>query len=163
MSPVSKTLSAAFITAALAAPACAQGVVTEHNVSLGLSLAIAEGAIDSCSKMGYHVAVTVLDRAGRVSVVLRDTAASLNTLEGSQRKAFTARTFGISSDAFAKRVLSHPELTGQRDYTGVILLNGGLPIKAGDEVIGGVGVSGSPGKDEVCAQAGLDKAADQLK
>jgi uncharacterized protein GlcG (DUF336 family) len=45
----------------------------------------------------------------------------------------------------------------------VIALAGGLPVKAGDEVIGGVGVSGTPGVDENCAQAGLDKVADQLK
>jgi uncharacterized protein GlcG (DUF336 family) len=40
-----------------------------------------------------------------------------------------------------------------------------LPIKLGEEVIGAVGVSGSPGgdKDEACAKAGLDKVADQLK
>ena len=42
---------------------------------------------------------------------------------------------------------------------------GGLPIKVGEDVIGAVGVSGSPGgdKDEACAKAGLDKVADQLK
>ena len=28
---------------------------------------------------------------------------------------------------------------------------------------GAVGVSSSPGKDDVCAQAGIDKVADQLK
>ena len=35
--------------------------------------------------------------------------------------------------------------------------------KVGDDVIGGIGVSGSPGVDEPCVQAGLDKVADQLK
>jgi uncharacterized protein GlcG (DUF336 family) len=45
----------------------------------------------------------------------------------------------------------------------VIALAGGLPIKVGDDVIGAVGVSGSPGKDDDCAQAGIDKVADQLK
>jgi uncharacterized protein GlcG (DUF336 family) len=45
----------------------------------------------------------------------------------------------------------------------VIAIPGGLPIKSGDDVIGGVGLSGSPGVDEPCVQAGLDKVADQLK
>jgi uncharacterized protein GlcG (DUF336 family) len=47
----------------------------------------------------------------------------------------------------------------------VIAAQGALPIKLGDEVIGAVGVSGAPGgeKDEVCAKAGIDKVADQLK
>jgi len=48
---------------------------------------------------------------------------------------------------------------------GVIALAGALPIKAGDEIIGAVGVSGAPGgeKDEACAKTGIDKVADQLK
>jgi uncharacterized protein GlcG (DUF336 family) len=36
-------------------------------------------------------------------------------------------------------------------------LDGGVPIKLGNDVIGGVGVAGSPGKDEQCANAGLEK------
>ena len=42
---------------------------------------------------------------------------------------------------------------------------GGLPIKLGDNTIGGIGVSGAPGgeNDEACAQAGIDEVAEQLK
>ena len=32
-----------------------------------------------------------------------------------------------------------------------------------DEIVGAVGVSGTPGKDDDCSQAGIDKVADQLK
>jgi uncharacterized protein GlcG (DUF336 family) len=44
-------------------------------------------------------------------------------------------------------------------------LGGGVPIKAGNEVIGAVGVSGAVGgdKDEICANAGIGKVAAQLK
>jgi uncharacterized protein GlcG (DUF336 family) len=44
----------------------------------------------------------------------------------------------------------------------VIAIPGGLPVKVGD-VIAGVSVSGSPGVQEPCVQAGIDKAANQLK
>ena len=44
-----------------------------------------------------------------------------------------------------------------------LALPGGLPIKVGDDVVGAVGVSGSPGKDDDCSKAGIDKVADQLK
>jgi uncharacterized protein GlcG (DUF336 family) len=42
---------------------------------------------------------------------------------------------------------------------------GGVPIKAGNVVIGAVGVSGAPGgdKDEACANAGIAKIAADLK
>jgi uncharacterized protein GlcG (DUF336 family) len=46
---------------------------------------------------------------------------------------------------------------------GVIAIPGGVPIKVGDDVIGGVGLSGSPGVDEPCVRAGLDRVKDQLK
>jgi uncharacterized protein GlcG (DUF336 family) len=42
---------------------------------------------------------------------------------------------------------------------------GGVPISAGTEVVGAIGVGGSPGgdKDEACAVAGIDKIKDRLK
>ena len=48
--------------------------------------------------------------------------------------------------------------------TQMVTAGGGLPIKAGNETIGGIGVSGAPGgdKDEACASAGLDKIKDRL-
>jgi uncharacterized protein GlcG (DUF336 family) len=36
-------------------------------------------------------------------------------------------------------------------------------VKVGNDVIAGVGLSGSPGVDEPCVRAGLAKVADQLK
>ncbi len=48
---------------------------------------------------------------------------------------------------------------------GFLLLGGGLPVRAGDEVIGAVGVGGAPGGhiDEECAKAALDAVAAKLK
>lgn len=52
-----------------------------------------------------------------------------------------------------------------RQIPDVVAVGGGVPIKIGDATIGAVGVSGAPGgeKDEVCANAGIAKVADQLK
>jgi len=48
---------------------------------------------------------------------------------------------------------------------GYLLLGGGVPVKAGNEVIGAIGVGGAPGGhlDEQCAVAALAKVQDQLK
>ena len=77
---------------------------------------------------------------------------------------YAARIEDLGSGDFVKLVKDNPT-TGLVHLTGVIAAQGALPIKLGDEVIGAVGVSGSPGgdKDEACAKAGLDKVADQLK
>jgi uncharacterized protein GlcG (DUF336 family) len=163
MSPIVKTLAALAATAAMSLPVNAQGLVTEKNISLAMAQAIANAALEQCKSMGFKVSVTVVDRAGMTIVMLRGDGAGLHTPEGSERKAFTARTFRQPSAAFVQRLKDRPDTAGSVYYTRVLALPGGLPIKTGNEVVGAVGVSGSPGKDDVCSQAGIDKVADQLK
>jgi len=146
-----------------AAPASAQ--LLEHkDLSLATALTIATTAADTCKAQGNRVSVTVVGREGEVIVQLRGDDASPHTIENSQRKAYTSRTFRISSGEFTERVKNNPT-NGAVHLAWIVANQGGLPIKVGSDVIGGVGVSGSPGgdKDEVCAKAGLDKVADQLK
>ena len=163
MSSNSKAFASFVITALLASPARAQGLVNQKNIPLAMAQSIANAALAQCENMGYRVSVTVVDRAGLPIVMLRGDGAGLHTPEGSDRKAYTARTFSSPSAAFSKRMLDDPGSVGSRQYSRVLALGGGLPIKAGNEVVGAVGVSGSPGKDDVCSQAGIDKVADQLK
>jgi hypothetical protein len=66
----------------------------------------------------------------------------------------------------SKRYQSHfeseaddPDRSVRRQQTTlphVIAIGGGVPIKVGNDVIGGVGLSGSPGVDEPCVNAGID-------
>jgi uncharacterized protein GlcG (DUF336 family) len=153
----------AALAVSLAAPASAQ-LLDHKDLSLATALAIATTAADTCKAQGNRVSVTVVGREGQVIVQLRGDDSSPHTIENSQRKAYTARTFRIPSGVFAQRVKDNPT-TGLVHLSGVIAAQGALPIKVGDDVIGAVGVSGSPGgdKDEVCAKAGLDKVADQIK
>ena len=137
--------------------------MTQKNISLAMAQTIANGAMDKCKEMGYRVSVAVVDREGLPVVMLRGDGAGLHTPEGADRKVYTARTFRAPSADFAKRLATDPSVAGQREYTRVLALAGGLPIKVGDDVIGAIGVSGSPGKDDDCSQAGIDKVANQLK
>jgi uncharacterized protein GlcG (DUF336 family) len=140
-------------------------VLSEKVLSLDLAEAIALGAVAKCRADGNHVSITVVDRDGLVKFALRDDAASPHTITTSLRKAFTSVTFRQPSGQWAHRVLTDPAIAGLKDTAGTIALGGGLPIKAGNEVIGAVGVSGSPGadKDEACANAGIATVADKLK
>jgi len=163
MSPNWKGLVGFVVAAVLSSPAGAQGIVTQKNITLALAQTIANAAIAQCRSMGYKISVTVVDREGLPIVMMRDDGAGLNTPEGSDRKAYTARAFNQPSAAFVKRLEDRPDTVGSRQYTRVLALAGGLPIKVGDEIVGAVGVSGTPGKDDACSQAGIDKVADQLK
>lgn len=163
MSRSLKIFTGLALTAALASTASAEGLVTQKNIPLAMAQVIAQGALAQCQSMGYKVSVAVVDRAGLTLVMLRGDGAGLHTPEGAERKAFTARTFSQPSADFVKRMSDRPDTAGSVHYTHVLALPGGLPIKSGNEVVGAVGVSGSPGKDDVCSQAGIDKVADQLK
>jgi len=160
---VAKTIVGATIAAALSLPAIAQSLVTQKNISLAMAQTIAQAALAQCESMGFKVSVAVVDRGGLPIVMIRGDGAGLHTPEGAERKAYTARTFSQPSADFVKRLTDRPDTVGSRQYSRVLALGGGLPIKAGNEVVGAVGVSGSPGKDDVCSQAGIDKVADQLK
>ena len=81
----------------------------------------------------------VLGRNGEVLVAVRGDGAPPHTMENSQRKAYTSRTFRIPSGEFVQRVKDNPT-TGAVHLTGIITAQGASRIKAGDDVTGAVGV-----------------------
>ena len=145
-------------------PACAQAPQVEKNVSMGMALAIIQGALDQCAKDGYKVSVTIVDKAGNVAASVRGDGTNPHTMEFSRLKAYTARTRGQTSLEFMK-LTSDPAMTYLRQIPNVVAVGGGVPIKVGNEVIGAAGASGAPGgeKDEACILAGIAKVADALK
>ena len=152
------------LATALSSTVAAQGVESRKRIFRSQwRKRLPQAALAQCESMGFKVSVTVVDRAGLPIVMLRGDGAGLHTPEGAERKAYTARTFSQPSADFVKRLTERPETVGSRQYTRVLALAGGLPIKTGNEVVGAVGVSGSPGQDDVCSKAGIDKVADQLK
>jgi uncharacterized protein GlcG (DUF336 family) len=154
------------MTAALsaAAQAPAQGIVMQRNLSLGLAKTIAEAALAECQAKGFHTAVAVVDRAGQIMVILRDEQASAQSAEMARRKAYTAKMFRSTTLEFQKRTSGDSAYAAQRDVADILALGGGVPIRAGDEIIGGVGSSGSSQEqDDACAKAGVAKAASLLK
>ena len=146
------------------APAMAQAPQSEKNMSMGLALAIIQGALDQCTKDGYKVSVTIVDRSGNVAAQVRGDGTSPHTMEFSRLKAYTARIRNQPSLQVMK-LLEDPTNGYLRQIPGLVGVGGGVPIHAGNEVIGGVGVSGAPGgeKDEVCANAGLARVEAALK
>jgi uncharacterized protein GlcG (DUF336 family) len=145
--------------------ASAQGLVTVRDISYDMALVMATTAIERCRNQGFKIGVSVVDRGGHVLVTLRDHGAAHHTVELAQRKAYTSRVFRQTTRAFSQRLLDSPISRGLGTTTGVVATLGGLPIKIGEETIGGIGVSGAPGgeNDEACAQAGLDSVADHLR
>jgi uncharacterized protein GlcG (DUF336 family) len=137
-----------------------------HKVlTAALALEAAEAAVAACKQQGYNVTVTIVDRMGTPKLILVGDGARPLTLEVTRRKAYTSAMQRVSTGDFTKRVSTpgafNPGMYDKELTTG----QGGLPIKAGEDTIGGIAAAGAPGgdKDEACANAGLAKISDQLK
>ena len=151
------------LAAGLASRADAQ-LVSNKDLSLAMAVTIARTAIETCHAQGYQVSAHVLGRSGDVLVAMRGDETAPHTLENSMKKAYTSRAQRIPSGKFAENVKGNPT-AGALRLTNMIPAQGALPIMVGQDVIGAIGVSGAPGgdKDEVCAKAGIDKVAADLK
>ncbi|KWT98542.1 MULTISPECIES: heme-binding protein [unclassified Variovorax] len=146
------------------APTAAAAVRTERNISLELANQIAAATVAACSANGYAVAATVVDRAGVVRAVQRADTAGAHTVAASERKAWTSASAKAPTLAMMENAQKNPGAANLVNIPGFLLLGGGVPVKAGNEVIGAVGVGGAPGGhlDEQCANAGIEKVKAQL-
>jgi uncharacterized protein GlcG (DUF336 family) len=156
-----RVLAAAGVATILAIPSSNAQVLMQRELSARMALTIAETAWTECTA---RVSVAVVDRAGRLKALIVGDGISPHNIELAERKAYTARTFGRTSIEWAQR--TETQTQGQRSLAKVIPLQGGVPIKVGEETIGGVGLSGAPNggpQEEACGKAGVAKVADQLK
>ena len=148
-----------------AAPLPAAAALIMHkDLSHEMALTVAEGAMQACLAKGYATSAVVVDRDGETLVAMRGDGAGPHTLENARRKAYTANTFKQPTADYAKKLLDPASVAHQQvTLPSVIAIDGGVPIKVGNEVIGAAGLSGSPGIDSECVNAGIEKIKDQLQ
>lgn len=139
-----------------------QEVLTQKVMSLDMVQAIIQEALATCRADNFRVSISVIDGGGTLKAFLRDDGAGLGSVEVSRRKAYTALIFKRTSAETAKIWAS---TTPVPSIDGTVALAGGVPIKAGNEVIGAIGISGAPDgeKEMKCANAGIARVADKLK
>jgi uncharacterized protein GlcG (DUF336 family) len=143
-------------------PANADDTISTRMMTLNLAADIARAAVEDCAGKGYQVSAVVVDRSGTPQVVMRDVYASRFTNDIAERKANAVVMSGVSSADFRKNRADI--LAEMNEVDGIMVLDGGLPIRAAGSLLGAVGVSGGPGgdKDEACARAGIEKVQDRL-
>jgi uncharacterized protein GlcG (DUF336 family) len=139
-------------------------IETHKVLTTDLALEAAQAAIAACKSQGYAVSVVIAGRDGMPKlVIVRDGPRGVGP-EVARRKAYTAAMQRVSTGDFTKRVSApgafNPGMYDKELSTG----EGGVPIKVGDDTIGGIATAGAPGgdKDEACAVAGLNKIKDRL-
>jgi uncharacterized protein GlcG (DUF336 family) len=143
----------------IALPCSAAELPKISVLPLELAQKAASAALSKCQSAGYKVSVAVVDQSGVARVLLRNDGASPHSADSSLRKAYTAATLRDPTQKFAEMIAKNPEVQGLRDINpSMLILGGGLPIRFGDEIVGGIGVGGAPGAklDESCARSGLE-------
>jgi uncharacterized protein GlcG (DUF336 family) len=146
----------------------AEELVMERQLPMALALEGARAALDGCLAQNYKIAVTLVDRAGQVRATLRADGANPHLLEGALRKAYTSAMIRISTVQMGGIIERSPGANALMTFEHMTPLGGGLPIKVGDEVVGGIGVAGVPvggaggAGDEGCARLGLDRILARL-
>ncbi len=149
------------LAAALIAPVsvAAQDLPTAPYLPLDMAQTAARAALDACSAEGHAVSVAVVARSGVTSALLRADNAGPHTVGSSGGKAFTSASLGRDTSGLAGFIGENPSNDGLRDMDGRLVIQaGGLPIRIGGALVGGIGVGGAPSGDvdETCARAGLD-------
>lgn len=158
-------LTALLLTSGLA-QAESKPYLSTRVISMELANKLAMTAAQTCRKMGYQVAVSVVDRGGNLLAAVRDPLAGAHTIFVSHKKAQTSATFQTDTITMQRQ---GEEFAGLRFAKDVLIIGGGMPIQVGGHFYGAVGVSGAPGKKETgdvdhqCAKAGIDEVKEAIE
>ena len=151
------------IVATSAARADSGDIISVKRLGMPLAARLAQKAVTVCQGRGYQVTAVVVDRGGNPQVMMRNTLAPRFTIQIAQDKANAVILSGVSSSDFRH---NRGDIRMEMNHVhGVMVLDGGVPIRSAGSMIGALGVSGAPGgdKDEACAQAAVDAYFDRLE
>ena len=137
-------------------------LIVHKDLPLDVTKTIAKTAIATCAAKTYPVSAVVVNRDGdtcrhgrRRSLAAHDGECAA---QGLYRDDLQAANRGIRQE------VARSDVGGASAGDAVEChRHGGQPIKSGNQIIGGVGVSGSPRVDDECVNAGLEKVKDQLQ
>ena len=130
----------------------------KRSISLIDAETMAKAAREKARELGMAIAVTIVDESGITKLFVRMDDAPLIAVDASRKKAITAVGFGLpTGDSWFNFIKDDPILReGAHDFGDFMLMGGGVPVVAGNQVIGAIGISGGHyTKDQECALAAL--------
>ncbi len=129
----------------------------KKTITLEMAQEMVNAAVKKGKEIGVKVNIAIVDDGGHLVSFGRMDGAPLLSIEIATNKAFTAIAFGLPTHDWHPLIAEEPALREGIVHTPrLVIFGGGFPIKVGDQIIGGIGVSGgSAEQDMACAQAGL--------
>ena len=104
-------------------------------------------ARQAADDIGFQAAIAITDGGGHLSAFERADAAPFLTVGVAIDKAYTATSFGLSTDVW-NHVVAQPATAPLANHPRVMAVGGGVPIVAGGRVVGGIGISGGTAQQD---------------
>lgn len=128
------------------------------KLTLEAAQAVVEAAKAKAKDIGVPMNIAVVDDGNNLTAFARMDGAWLGSIDIAQNKAYTARSFDMSTKDLAPLCQPNQPLFGidASNQGRLIIFAGGIPLLDGDTVIGAIGVSGgSVEHDHEVAEAGV--------
>jgi glc operon protein GlcG len=130
----------------------------KKSLSLAAAKKIAASAEAEALKNKWNVVIAVVDDGGHLVYLQRMDGTQTGSVDVAIKKARTAQAFKRATKVFEDAVAGGRTVILALD--GALPIEGGLPLSASGQVIGGIGVSGvTAQQDGVIAKAGADLLA----
>lgn len=131
--------------------------VAQRAIGADAAAAAVAAAVAHAGTLEVRINAAVVDGSGTLAAFLRMPGAFLHSVEIAIDKAYTAASFGFPTAQWREILAGDEALRlGMPHRPRLVVFGGGLPILEGNDLIGGIGVSGaSAEQDEACARAGL--------
>jgi uncharacterized protein GlcG (DUF336 family) len=129
------------------------------EMTLDLALELIAAARAKAMEIRVPMVIAVVDAGGNLVAQQRMDDALLVSVDISTNKAYTAVAVKVATHQLAPLVQPGAPLFGisLADRGRVVVFGGGFPLKQGDKIIGGIGVSGgSVEEDMICATAAVE-------
>ena len=126
----------------------------KHVLDLESAKRVAAAAEQEAGKNGWNVAIAIVDDGGHLVYLQRDNV-QLGSIDVAINKARAALIFRRPTRFWQDMISGErPEYLAM---PGILPVEGGLPLFYGNEVVGGIGVSGvKSNEDGIIARAGVD-------
>jgi uncharacterized protein GlcG (DUF336 family) len=129
------------------------------TVNLEAARQIIRGAEAKARSLGCPMNIAVVDAGGNLVAHVRMDNARIGAIDIAINKAWSARAFDMETAELGRYSQPGGPFFGIHASNGgrVMILSGGVPLRAAGKIIGAVGVSGgSDEQDSACARAGAD-------
>jgi glc operon protein GlcG len=150
-----KTVAVLLALMSLTTGSVAAELPSKKSLNLAAIKTMVAAAEAEAEKRNVQVTICIVDENGNVLFLQKADGAAINTVQFAQKKARHSAIYKRPSKVAADQLKAGD--FGLLAFPDIFPNQGGLPIRVGPDVIGGIGVSGAPSEvDEAIGQVAIN-------